>query len=69
VLFASGRLSDVSQTVQPGAIVDTKRLAAVLEQVKAQQALYPARQQRGHVARRRPPNNLEHRHPRQSPDA
>jgi hypothetical protein len=27
--------------------------------VKAQQAAYPARQQRGHVARLRPPNNLE----------
>jgi hypothetical protein len=53
------KVFDKIQTVQPGAIVDTKRLAAVLEQVKAQQALYPARQQRGHVARRRPPNNLE----------
>jgi hypothetical protein len=30
-----------------------------LEQVKAQQAAYPARQQRGHFARQRPPNNLE----------
>jgi hypothetical protein len=30
-----------------------------LEQVKAQQAAYSARQQRGHVARQRPPNNLE----------
>jgi hypothetical protein len=50
---------DKIQTVQPGAIVDSKRLSAVLEQVKAQQAAYPARQQRGHVARRRPPNNLE----------
>jgi hypothetical protein len=50
---------DTIQTVQPGAIVDNKRLSAVLEQVKAQQAAYPARQQRGHVARRRPPNNLE----------
>ena len=47
------------QTVQPGAIVNNKQLAAVLEQVKARQAAYPARQQRGHVARRRPPNNLE----------
>src|SRR6202047_5204667 len=47
------------KTVQPGAIVDNKRLSAVLEQVKAQQAAYPARQQRGHIARQRPPNNLE----------
>jgi hypothetical protein len=30
-----------------------------LEQVKAQQAAYPARQQQGHVARQQPPNNLE----------
>ena len=50
---------DKIQTVQPGAIVDNKRLSAVLEQVKAHQATYPARQQRGHVARQRPPNNLE----------
>ena len=38
---------------------NNKRLSAVLEQIKVQQAAYPARQQRGHVARRRPPNNLE----------
>src|ERR1700746_2014304 len=53
------KLFDKIQTVQPGAIVDNKRLSAVLEQIKAQQASYPARQQRGHVARQRPPNNLE----------
>src|SRR5690349_8552572 len=53
------RVFDKIQTVQPGAIVDNKRLSAVLEQIKAQQATYPARQQRGHVARQRPPNNLE----------
>ena len=53
------RVFDKIQTVQPGAIVDNKRLSAVLEQVKAQQAAYPARQQRGHLARQRPPNNLE----------
>jgi hypothetical protein len=53
------RVFDKIQTVQPGAIVDNKRLSAVLEQVKAQQAAYPARQRRGHVARQRPPNNLE----------
>jgi hypothetical protein len=33
--------------VQPGAIVENKRLSAVLEQVKAQQTAYPARQHRG----------------------
>jgi hypothetical protein len=53
------KVFDKIQTVQPGAIVDNKRLSAVLEQVKAHQATYPARQQRGHVARQRPPNNLE----------
>jgi hypothetical protein len=46
-------------TVQPGAIVDNKRLSAVFELVKAKQAPYPARQQREHAARQRPPNNLE----------
>jgi hypothetical protein len=51
------KVFDKIQTVQPGAIVDNKRLAAV--QVKAQQAAYPARQQRGHIARQRPPNNLQ----------
>jgi hypothetical protein len=53
------KLFDKIQTVQPAAIVDNKRLSAVLEQIKVQQAAYPARQQRGHGARRRPPNNLE----------
>jgi len=53
------KVFDKIRTVQPGAIVDNKRLSAVLEQVKAQQAAYPAHQQRGHTARRRPPNNLE----------
>src|ERR1700758_2763340 len=53
------KVFDKIQTVQPGAIVDNKRLSAVLEQVKAQQAAYPAHQQRGDVARQRPPNNLE----------
>src|SRR5262249_32690655 len=36
------RVFDKIQTVQPGAIVDNKRLSAVLEQVKARQAAYPA---------------------------
>ena len=53
------KVFDKIRTVQPGAIVDNKRLSAVLEQVKAQQAAYPAHQQRGHTARQRPPNNLE----------
>ena len=46
------RVFDKIETVQPGAIVDNKRLSAVLEQVKAQQAAYAAHQQRGHAARR-----------------
>src|ERR1700740_508631 len=53
------KVFDKIQTVQPGAIVDNKRLSAVLEQIKAQQAAYPAWQQRGHGARRRPPNTRE----------
>jgi hypothetical protein len=53
------KVFDKIQTVPPGAIVDNKRLSAVLEQIKAQQAAYPPHRQRGHLARRRPPNNLE----------
>lgn len=53
------RRFDTIQTVQPGAIVDNKRLSAVLAMVKARQAEYTANHQRGHVARQRPPNNLE----------
>jgi len=37
------KVFDKIQTVQPGAIVDNKRLSAVLERVKAQQAAYRAR--------------------------
>ena len=53
------RVFDKIRTVEPGSIVENKRLSAVLEHVKAQQASYPPHQQRGHVARQRPPNNLE----------
>ena len=53
------RVFDKIQTVDPGTIVDNKRLSAVLAQVKAQQAAYTPNQQRRHVARQRPPNNLE----------
>src|SRR5271156_4838168 len=53
------KVFDKIQTGQPGAIVDNKQLAAVLTMVKARQAAYPARRQRGHAARQRPPNNLE----------
>ena len=51
-------LFDKIQTVQPAAIVDNKRLSAVLEQIKVQQARLPGASAAGHVARRRPPNNL-----------
>ena len=53
------RMFDKIQTVQPGAIVDNKRLSAVLAMVKARQAEYEPKRQRGHVARQRPPNNLD----------
>jgi Winged helix-turn helix len=53
------RVFDKIRTVQPGDIVDNKRLSEVLEQVKAQQAAYPPNRQRGHIARQRPPNNLD----------
>jgi hypothetical protein len=53
------KMFDKIETVPPGAVVDNKRLSAVLEQIKAQQAAYAAHQQPGHAARRRPPNNLE----------
>ena len=53
------RMFDKVQTVQPGTIVDNKRLSAVLAMVKARQAEYAPNRQRGHVARQRPPNNLE----------
>jgi len=53
------RLFDKIQTVEPGTIVDNKRLSAVLAIVKARQADYEPKRQRGHAARQRPPNNLE----------
>jgi hypothetical protein len=51
------RTFDKIRTVQPGAIVDNKRLSAVLTLVKARQAEYEPKRQRRHVARQRPPNN------------
>ena len=53
------RVFDKIRTVQPGDIVDSKRLSAVLAVMKARQADYGPNRQRGHVARQRPPNNLE----------
>ena len=53
------RMFDKVQTIQPGAIVDNKRLSAVLAMVKARQAEYAPNRRREHVGRQRPPNNLE----------
>jgi hypothetical protein len=50
---------DKIQTVQPGAIVESKRLGAALAFVKERQASYPPNRKRGDVRRQRPPNNLE----------
>jgi len=53
------RVFDKIETVAPGAIVENKRLGAVLAFVREQQALYPPNRRRGDPRRRRPPNNLE----------
>jgi hypothetical protein len=50
---------DKIQTVEPGTIVESKRLGAALAMVKEQQAAYLPHQRRHHPARQRPPNNLE----------
>jgi hypothetical protein len=55
----SFRVFDKIQTVQPGTIVENKRLGAALALVKEQQAAYPPHRRRHHPARQRPPNNLE----------
>jgi hypothetical protein len=47
------------QTVQPGAVVENKRLGAALALVKQMQDAYPHQRRRYHPARQRPPNNLE----------
>jgi hypothetical protein len=53
------RVFDKIQTVQPGAIVENKRLSAALALVKEQQATYAPNRRRYDPARQRPPNNLE----------
>jgi Winged helix-turn helix len=50
---------DKIQTVQPGTIVENKRLGAALAMVQAQQAAYAPNRRRYDPARQRPPNNLE----------
>lgn len=53
------RVFDKIQTVEPGAIVENKRLGAALALVKEQQASSPPNRRRYDPARQRPPNNLE----------
>jgi hypothetical protein len=53
------RVFDRIQTVQPGTIVDNKRLGAALALVKEQQAGYAPHRRRYDPARERLPNNLE----------
>ncbi len=53
------RIFDKIQTVQPGTIVDHKRLGAALALVKEQQASYAPQRRRYDPVRGRPPNNLE----------
>jgi hypothetical protein len=50
---------DKIRTVRPGAIVENKRLGAVLALVKEQQAAFALHRRRHDPARQRPPNNLE----------
>ena len=53
------RVFDKIQTVQPGTIVENKRLSAALAMVKEHQASYAPHRRRHDPARGRPPNNLE----------
>jgi winged helix-turn helix protein len=53
------RTFDKIQTVEPGAVVESKRLGAVLALVKEQQAAFEPHRRRFDPERRRPVNNLE----------
>jgi hypothetical protein len=53
------KLFDKIRTVEPGTIVENKRLSEVLAHVQAQQAAYLPNRRRHDVMRQRPPNNLE----------
>jgi hypothetical protein len=53
------RVFDKIQTVEPGAIVENKRLGAVLALVKEQQDAFAPHKRRRDPRRQRPPNNLE----------
>ena len=55
----SYRTFDKIQTVEPGEIVENKRLNAALAMVKNYQAAYGPHQRRHDPLRQRPPNNLE----------
>ena len=55
----SFRKFDKIQTVEPGEIVENKRLGAALAMVKQNQDTYEPHRRRYHPARQRPPNNLE----------
>jgi hypothetical protein len=55
----SFRMFDKIQTVDAGAIVENKRLGAVLALVKEQQAAFASHKRRSDPRRQRPPNNLE----------
>src|SRR5271166_2455048 len=58
-VWLSFRKFDKIQTVEPGAIVENKRLGAALAMVKQHQDTYEPHRRRYHPARQRPPNNLE----------
>jgi hypothetical protein len=53
------RVFDKIRTIEPGAIIENKRLTEVLGQVRAQQAAYEPNRRRFDASRQRPPNNLE----------
>ena len=57
----SFRVFDKIRTVDPGTIVENKRLGAALALVKQQQAAFAPHQRRKDIARQRPPNNLDTR--------
>jgi antitoxin (DNA-binding transcriptional repressor) of toxin-antitoxin stability system len=53
------RRFDKIQTVEPGEIVENKRLGAALAMVRQRQDTYEPHRRRDHPARQRPPNNLK----------
>jgi len=53
------RVFDKLQTVEPGAVVENKRLSEVLAHVRARQAAFPDSKRRGAAGRARAVNNLE----------